>query len=158
MLTEYGQDKVDIILYFVTLISSSPVSVPVWTYAALGSLLGYEPGRLILVMSLGAMTGSSVTYFIGRYFGMTRFVRRNFPDIENHRWTRGKSVWVVSLILFGGAVSPMPFDVMYAACGMKRFPILLFSPILFLAWSIKLSVVVLVFKFGQHIPYLDPTL
>lgn len=52
----------------------------------------------------------------------------------------------------------MPFDVMYAACGMKRFPVALFSPILFLAWSIKLSVVVFVFKFGQYNPYLDLTL
>ncbi len=158
LLTSYRQGKVDFILYFITMVSSSPAALPVWTYAAFGSLLGYEPVRLILVMSLGSMTGSSITYFLGRYFGTTGFVKRNFPDVGNHPWTRGRSIWVVSLILFGGAVSPIPFEVMYAACGMKRFPIAIFSPILFTAWAIKLSLVVFGFKLVQQVPYLNLTL
>ena len=158
LLTSYGQERIDLILYVLTVISSSPVALPVWTYAAFGSLLGYESIRLILVMSFGAMTGSSITYLLGRYFGGTGFVRKYFPNVHNHHWTGGRSVWVVSLILFGGAVSPIPFDVMYAACGVKKFPAILFSPILFTAWAIRLSIVVYGFKFADHIPYLNITL
>ena len=85
------------------------------------------------------MTGSTITYFVARYFGKSKFVKQNFPSIENHPWTRGRSIWVVSLILFTGAASPIPFDILYAACGMKRFPILLFAPVLFLAFLIKFA-------------------
>lgn len=155
LMTSYGQERIDLILYAVTVVSSSPVALPVWTYAAFGSLLGYESMRLVLVMSLGAMTGSSITYFLGRFFAGTGIVRKYFPNVQNHPWTKGRSVWVVSLILFGGAVSPIPFDVMYAACGVKRYPVALFSPILFTAWAIKLSVVVYGFKFAHLIPYLN---
>jgi len=133
----YGQERIDFILYLITTVSSTPLALPVWIYAILGSMLGYEPLRLILVMGLGSMTGSTITYFIARYFGKSKFIRRNFPNIENHPWTRGRSIWVVSLILFTGAASPIPFDILYAACGMKRFPILLFAPVLFLAFLIK---------------------
>jgi membrane protein YqaA with SNARE-associated domain len=139
LLLSYGQDRIDFILYFITTISSTPLALPVWIYAVLGSILGYEPLRLIIVMGLGSMTGSTITYFIARYFGKSKFVKQNFPIIENHPWTRGRSIWVVSLILFTGAASPIPFDIFYAACGMKRFPILLFAPVLFLAFLIKFA-------------------
>ena len=139
LLLRYGQDRIDFILYFITTLSSTPLALPVWIYAVLGSMLGYEPLRLILVISLGSMTGSIITYFIARYFGKSKFVKRNFPNIENHPWTKGRSIWVVSLILFTGAASPIPFDILYAACGMKRFPILLFAPLLFLAFLIKFA-------------------
>jgi len=137
LLLRYGQDRIDFILYLITTVSSTPLALPVWIYAVLGSMLGYEPLQLIIVMGLGSMTGSTITYFIARYFGKSNFIKRNFPNIKNYPWTEGSSIWVVSLILFAGAASPLPFDVLYAACGMKRFPMVLFAPILFLAFSIK---------------------
>ena len=139
LLLSYGQERIDFILYLITTVSSTPLALPVWIYAILGSMLGYEPLRLILVMGLGSMTGSTITYFIARYFGKSKFIRRNFPNIENHPWTKGRSIWVVSLILFTGAASPIPFDILYAACGMKRYPILLFAPIVLLAFLIKFA-------------------
>ncbi|MCZ6639515.1 MAG: hypothetical protein O6830_06075, partial [Candidatus Dadabacteria bacterium] len=57
-LLRYGQDRIDFILYFITTISSTPLALPVWIYAVLGSMLGYEPLRLIIIMGLGSMTGS----------------------------------------------------------------------------------------------------
>jgi len=137
LLLRYGQDRIDFILYLITTVSSTPLALPVWIYAVLGSMLGYEPLQLIIVMGLGSMTGSTITYFIARYFGKSKYIKRNFPNIKNYPWTEGRSIWVVSLILFAGAASPIPFDVLYAACGMKRFPMVLFAPILFLAFSIK---------------------
>ena len=139
LLMRYGQDRIDFILYLITTVSSTPVALPVWIYAVLGSMLGYEPVRLIIVMGLGSTTGSIITYFIARYFGKSKFIKRNFPNLENHPWTQGRSIWVVSLILFTGTASPIPFDILYAACGMKRFPIVVFAPIVFIAFTIKFT-------------------
>ncbi len=139
LLLRYGQDRIDIILYLITTVSSTPLALPVWIYAVLGAMLGFEPIRLIIVMGLGSMTGSAITYFIARYFGKSKFIRKNFPNIENHPWTEGRSKRVISVILLLGAASPIPFDIMYAACGMKRFPIVLFLPITFVSFTIKFT-------------------
>lgn len=139
LLISYGQDRIDLILYLITTISSTPLALPVWIYAVLGAMLGFEPVRLIIVMSLGSMSGSVITYFIARYFGKSRFIKKNFPNIENHPWTQGRSKRLISVILFIGAASPIPFDIMYAACGMKRFPLVLFAPITFISFSIKFT-------------------
>jgi membrane protein YqaA with SNARE-associated domain len=132
LLTSCGQRNTDIMLCMITAVSSSPITFPVTAYAVLGALLGYEPGRLITLIALGAVTGSSVSYLLGRYFGDAPFVRRKFPEVQNHRWTKGRSLRVVSLLLFGGDMSPIPAHPMYAACGMMRYPAALFIPIVFL--------------------------
>ena len=147
ILTSYGRTNTDIMLYIVTAVSSSPLTLPVSAYAVVGTLLGYEPGRLITLIALGAVTGSSVSYLLGRCFGDKPFVRRRFPEIENHSWTRGRSLRVVSLILFGGAMSPVPVHPMYAACGMMRYPAALFVLIVFLGWWIRIGIVVMGIKF-----------
>ena len=139
LLLNYGQERIDFILYFITTISSTPIALPVWIYAILGAMLGFEPLRLIIVMALGSMTGSTITYYIARYFGKSKFIQKNFPNVENHPWTKGRSVWVVGLILLGGAASPIPFDIMYAACGMKRFPIYIFIPIVLISFCFKFA-------------------
>ena len=147
ILTSYGRTNTDIMLYIVTAVSSSPLTLPVSAYAVIGTLLGYEPGRLITLIALGAVTGSSVSYLLGRCFGDTPFVRRRFPEIENHSWTKGRSLRVVSLILLGGAMSPVPVHPMYAACGMMRYPAALFVLIVFLGWWVRIGVVVMGIKF-----------
>lgn len=147
LLTSYGQRNTDIVLYLITAVSSSPLPLPVSTYAVFGTLLGYEPGRLITIIALGAVTGSSVSYFLGMYFGRTPFVIRKFPEVENHCWTKGRSLKVVSLILLGGALSPLPAHPMFAACGIMRYPAVLFIPIVFLAWWIRIGIVVMGIKF-----------
>jgi membrane protein YqaA with SNARE-associated domain len=147
LLTSYGQRNTDIMLYLITAVSSSPLTFPVTAYAVLGTLLGYEPGRLITLIALGAVTGSSVSYILGRCFGNTPFVRRKFPEVQNHRWTKGRSLRVVSLLLLGGAMSPIPVHPMYAACGMMRYPAVFFIPIVFLGWWIRMRVVVMGMKF-----------
>ena len=139
LLLRYGQERIDIILYLITTVSSTPLALPVWIYAVLGAMLGFEPIRLIIVMGLGSMSGSAITYFIARYFGKSKLIRKNFPNIENHPWTEGRSKRVISVILLLGAASPIPFDIMYAACGMKRFPIVLFLPIIFVSFTIKFT-------------------
>lgn len=146
MLDSLGAGELDAGLYILTAVSSTPLALPVWCYAVLGRMLGMEPVRLITVIGSGAATGSTMTYLLGRYFGNTRFARKHFPGIENHQWTSGRSVRAISLLLFAGALSPLPFDVMYAACGAKRYPVYLFTPIVFLAWTSRITL--LVWGFG----------
>ncbi|HVY55819.1 MAG TPA: VTT domain-containing protein [Thermodesulfobacteriota bacterium] len=146
ILTSYGRTNTDIMLYLVTSISASPLTLPVSAYAVAGTLLGYEPGRLITIIALGAVTGSSVSYLLGRCFGDSPFVRRRFPEMENHSWTKGRSLKIVSLILLGGAMSPIPVHPMYAACGMMRYPAALFLLLVFLGWWVRIGFVVMGIK------------
>lgn len=155
LLTKYGQSNMDITLYLITAVSSSPLTLPVSAYAVLGTLLGLEPGRLITLMALGAMTGSTISYLLGRFFGNTPFVRRKFPEVSDRKWTEGRSLRAVSLILLGGAVSPIPVHPIYAASGMMRYPMALFISILFLAWWIRIGVVVLGIKFISQLEFMN---
>ena len=148
-ITKYGQDKIDISIVIFAAISSSPLALPVWCYAVFGAAMGFSPVRLILVVSLGAALGSSFTYFLGRFFGNTKFVRKRFPNLDKHPWTSGKSVLIVSIINFLGTASPFPIDVVYAACGLKKYPFFLFWPIAFVARIVKYSYLVYGFKFFQ---------
>jgi membrane protein YqaA with SNARE-associated domain len=128
LMEQYGQDQIDIILFLLTAVSSTPLMLPIWGYALVGVAMGYDVVHLSIVMALGSATGSTVTYLLGRYFGQRRWVKRKFPNLQKHPWTHGRSIWMVTLFLFLGTASPIPCDVFYAACGVKRYSIWLFWP------------------------------
>ncbi len=126
IMVTYGQDWVDAILFLITAISSSPLVLPIWQYAMLGVALGYSVLRLAMVMALGSATGSLIIFLLGKYFGKSKWVKKRFPHIHKHPWTHGKSQFYVTMMLFFGTVSPIPCDVFYVACGMKRYSMPLF--------------------------------
>lgn len=122
LIENYGQRNIDIILFTLTAISSSPVCLPVWQYVLVGTTMGYSVPHLAAVMALGSALGSLVTYYMGRLFGKSRFFMRRFPDAGKHRWIHGRSRLYVTIALFLGTASPIPFDVLYFACGIKKYP------------------------------------
>jgi len=126
LLITYGQQWMDGVLFAITAISSTPLFLPIWGYVMVGIGMGYTVWHLAAIMALGSATGSLVTYLIGLRFGNSKRIRQRFPELVNHRWARGKSRFMTTMILFLGTASPIPCDVFYAACGLKRFPWLLF--------------------------------
>jgi len=122
LMTHYGQQWVDIILLLITFVSCTPLMLPVWCYALIGAAMGYNILRLAAVMAIGSGCGSLVTFYLGRFFANRKWVKKRFPNLLNHPWTEGKSKMYVSWILFLGTASPIPCDVFYAACGVKRYP------------------------------------
>ena len=152
---KYGQSRLDLTIFLITFVSSTPLAVPVWSYAVFGAAMGFDPLRLIMFVSLGAACGSSVTYFIGRFFGLTNFVRKRFPSLEKHPWTSGKSVYIVSLILFFGTASPLPIDVVYAACGLKKYHFYLFWPIAFCGRLVKYTYLIYGYLYLQNMEGLN---
>jgi len=126
LLTHYGQDWMDGMLFLITAVSSTPLALPIWAYALVGIHLGYSVMRLAVVMALGSATGSMVTFWIGRYFSNTSWVKNHFPNIHEHPWTKGRSRTNVTWLLFIGTASPIPCDVFYVACGAKKYPTWLF--------------------------------
>lgn len=126
LMETYGQEKVDMLLFLLTAVSSTPLALPIWGYALVGVAMGYNIFHLAIVMALGSATGSFVTFMLGRYFGQTDWLKRKFPQLQKHPWAHGRSRSVVTLFLFLGTASPLPCDVFYAACGLKRFPPALF--------------------------------
>jgi len=126
LMERYGQERIDLILFLLTAISCSPICLPVWGYVLTGVAMGYDVVHLAAVMALGSGVGSLITYYIGRYFATTKFVQKRFPTAVKHPWIEGRSRKYVTLILFFGTASPIPCDVFYLACGIKRYPALPF--------------------------------
>ena len=125
-----GQGTVDVVLFSITAVSGTILMLPIWGYALVGISMGYHVVRLAIVMALGSATGSLTTLLIGRYFSERPFIKRKFPNLKEHPWTADKSRVVVTWILFIGAASPIPIDVVYLACGAKMYPISLFWPVI----------------------------
>ena len=121
-----GETWAVFILFLLTAVSSTPLALPVWVYAVVGAALGMHVVRLSVVMAFGSATGSLVTLFLGRYFGNTAWVRRRFPRIHDYPWTKGRSLTFVTALLFIGTASPIPCDILFVACGAKKYPALLF--------------------------------
>lgn len=126
LISHYGQGWADILLFLFTAVSCTPLVLPVWGYALAGVAIGYHVLRLAAIMALGSTLGSFVTYAVGRYFSDNAWIKRRFPNLLKHRWSRGKSKTFVGWMLFLGTASPIPFDALYAVSGAKRFPSLLF--------------------------------
>lgn len=126
LLNSYGQDWIDVFLFLLTSVSCTPLVLPVWGYVLIGMGMGFGILRLATVMAFGSATGSLVTYFIGKFFSNNNWVKKKFPTMLKHPWTHGKSKKYVTWILLVGTASPIPCDVLYAACGAKRFPPLVF--------------------------------
>lgn len=150
LMTTYGQEWVNGILFLLTAISSSPLMLPVWAYALVGIGLGYDIFQLAVVMALGSATGSLVTFVLGKYFGESKWMRKKFPEINKHPWTNGKSRWYVTLMLFVGTASPLPCDVFYVACGVKRYPTLLFWTTMVAARFVRYCYLGYIFKYAPE--------
>lgn len=126
LLNSVGKKWFDFIIFLVSVIISTPLAFPVWSYAVYGKLMGYDTIRIVVLVSAGSTLGSYLTYMAGRFFTESRFVEKMLPEFRNNSWTYGRSVWFISFILFGGTLLPLPIDVVYAICGAKRYPQILF--------------------------------
>ncbi|MEW5795028.1 MAG: alkaline phosphatase family protein [Candidatus Zixiibacteriota bacterium] len=151
LLSTYGQNWVDGILFLLTAVSSTPLVLPIWAYAMIGVALGYGVIHLAIVMALGSATGSLVSLLIGKYFGETAWMKRRFPEIHRHPWTYGRSKWYVTLMLFLGTASPLPCDVFYVACGVKRYPAALFWVTMVAARFVRYCYLGLAFKYAPEL-------
>jgi membrane protein YqaA with SNARE-associated domain len=157
LLTTSDRTWVDVILFFLTAVSSTPLALPVWVYAVIGAALGMHIIRLAAVMAVASASGSLVTLFLGRYFGNSRWVRRRFPRIHDHPWTKGKSRAFVTLALFLGTASPIPCDILFVACGAKKYPPLLFWITMIVARFIHYLYIAYGFTYFQLLfDYLSP--
>jgi membrane protein YqaA with SNARE-associated domain len=130
ILQRFGQRRLDEVLFSITAVSSTPLFLPIWGYVPVAVQMGYSVGHLAAVMALGSASGSMVTYMIGRCCGNSKRLRNKYPQIVTHRWMTGQSRRKVSMFLFLGTASPIPCDVFYAACGLKKYPWLPFWTIL----------------------------
>ena len=122
LLERYGRNSIDLILFALTALSSSPLCLPVWQYVLIGTAMGYHVIRLAIVMALGSALGSLITYYMGRYFSNSRFFKKTFPNADRNHWIQGRSKLYVTIALFLGTASPIPFDILYFACGIKKYP------------------------------------
>jgi membrane protein YqaA with SNARE-associated domain len=147
LMKRYQQNWIDLVLFLLCAVSCSPLVLPVWGYVLVGIGLGYDIYRLIAVMSIGSATGSLITFTLGKYYSNRAWVKRKFPNILKHPWTFGKSRKYVTWILLVGAASPIPCDVLFAACGAKRYPAIPFFLVLMVSRVIRYSYLAIIFAY-----------
>lgn len=142
LLNRFGRKWFDSMLFMISAISSTPLAFPVWSYVVYGTIIGYETLRIVIIVSAGSTCGSYLTFIAGKHFSDTSVFKDWFPALSKGHWSAGRSVWYLSLILFTGTVLPLPIDVVYAVCGMKRYPDLLFFAIVFTGKVVTYYVIV----------------
>jgi membrane protein YqaA with SNARE-associated domain len=98
-------------------------------------------------MALGSATGSLVEFYMGRYFGESAWFKKRFPNVHKHPWTHGRSKWYVTGMLFLGTASPLPCNVFYIACGVKRYSGVLFWVTMVAARLVRYTYLGLGFKY-----------
>ena len=151
LLTTYGQGRVDGVLLLLTAVSSTPLVFPIWPYVMIGVALGYGVLHLALIMAFGSATGSLVEFYMGRYFGESAWFKRRFPAVHKHPWTHGRSKWFVTAMLFFGTASPIPCNVFYIACGVKRYSGVLFWVTMVAARTVRYVYLGLGFKYAPQL-------
>ncbi|MBW6518696.1 MAG: VTT domain-containing protein [ANME-2 cluster archaeon] len=108
--------------------------------------MGFPLMPTVLVVSAGATLGSLTTYFIGR--GSEAIAERfNKGGIGErlHGWFNMHE-WIGITVVFLGALTPFPFEVVTFVAGFSRFPVRLYTLGCFLG---KLAKFVILMLFGN---------
>lgn len=151
----HDQRECDLIVFLLSAVSSTAVAFPVWTYAVYGKMIGYDPVRLILVISAGSTLGSYSTYIIVRFFGDMEFFRKRFPGIYDHKWAAGGSDLYLGIIIFAGSAFLLSVDMVYAFCGIKKYPGYLFNILVFLGKVVTCFIIIEFWDLIRNIPFLN---
>jgi membrane protein YqaA with SNARE-associated domain len=88
---------------------------------------------------------------LGKHYGGSAWIKKRFPNIRKHPWTHGKSRFYVTLMLFLGTASPIPCDVFYVACGVKRYPTVMFWVTMVLARFVRYCYLGYGFKYAPEL-------
>lgn len=110
--------------------------------------LGFPLFPTVLVISAGATGGSLTTYFLGRGSESIaeRFNKNGIGD-RLHGWFMMHE-WIGITVVFLGALTPFPFEVVTFTAGFSKFPVRLYTYGCFLG---KLARFIILMYFGNAI-------
>ncbi|MCK4938108.1 MAG: DedA family protein [Methanosarcinales archaeon] len=103
--------------------------LPIFLEPVVASLpaLGFPLMPTVLVISTGATLGSLTTYFLGRGSEAIagRFNKGGIGE-RIHGWLMIHE-WIGTIVVFLGALTPFPFEVVTFVAGFSRFPVRLYT-------------------------------
>lgn len=97
----------------------------------------------VFIVSAGATLGSLTTYFLGRGSEAIagRFNRSGTGE-RIHGWFKMHE-WIGITVVFLGALSPFPFEVVTFVAGFSRFPVRLYTAGCFIGKLVKFIILML---------------
>lgn len=133
-------------IFLLSLVASSLLPIFIEPVVAGLPALGFPLFPTVLVVSAGATMGSMTTYFLGRGSEAVaeRFNKGGIGD-RIHGWFMMHE-WIGTTVVFLGALTPFPFEVVTFIAGFSRFPVQLYTIGCFMG---KLSRFVLFMLFGS---------
>lgn len=135
-------------IFILSFIASSLLPIFLEPVVAGLPTLGFPLIPTVFVVSAGATLGSLTTYFLGRGSEAIagRFNKGGIGD-RIHGWLMIHE-WIGIAVVFLGAVTPFPFEVVTFVAGFSRFPVHLYTIGCFLG---KLLKFVILMMFGSAI-------
>ncbi len=130
-------------IFLLSLIASS--LLPIFLEPVVASLptLGFPLFPTVLIVSAGATLGSLTTYYLG--WGSEAIAGRfNKGGIGEriHGWFRLHE-WIGITVVFLGALTPFPFEVVTFVAGFSRFPVRLYIVGCFVGKLLKFIILML---------------
>jgi membrane protein YqaA with SNARE-associated domain len=135
-------------LFLLSLIAST--LLPIFLEPAVAGLpaLGFPLFPTVVVVSAGATSGSLTTYFLGRGSEAIagRFNKSGIGE-RIHGWFTLHE-WIGITVVFLGALTPFPFEVVTFVAGFSRFPVLQYTASCFIG---KLLKFIILMMFGNAV-------
>ncbi|MCL7415570.1 MAG: VTT domain-containing protein [ANME-2 cluster archaeon] len=135
-------------IFLLSFIASSLLPIFLEPVVAGLPALGFPLVPTVLVISTGATLGSLTTYFLGRGSEAIagRFNKGGIGD-RIHGWLMMHE-WIGIAVVFMGAFTPFPFEVVTFIAGFSRFSVQLYIAGCFLG---KLSKFIILMMFGNAV-------
>lgn len=130
-------------IFLLSFIASS--ILPIFLEPAVASLpaIGFELFPTVIVVSAGATLGSLTTYFLGRGSEAIagRFNKGGVGE-RLHGWFMMHE-WIGITVVFLGALTPFPFEVVTFIAGFSKFPVRLYTAACFAGKFSKFAVLMM---------------
>ena len=130
-------------IFLLSLVASSLLPIFLEPMVAGLPAIGFPLFPTVLIVSAGATLGSLTTYYLG--WGSEAIAGRfNKSGIGEriHGWFRLHE-WIGITVVFLGALTPFPFEVVTFAAGFSRFPVRLYIVGCFVGKLLKFIILML---------------
>ncbi len=130
-------------IFLLSLIASSLLPIFLEPVVAGLPALGFPLFPTVVILSAGATFGSLTTYFLGRGSEAIagRFNKSGTGE-RIHGWFKLHE-WVGITVVFLGALTPFPFEVVTFVAGFSRFPVRLYAVGCFIGKLLKFIILML---------------
>ena len=130
-------------IFLLSFIASSLLPIFLEPIVAGLPVVGFKVFPTVLVISAGATLGSLTTYYLGMGSEVLaeKFNKDGIGD-RIHGWF-AMHEWIGTSVVFLGALTPFPFDVVTFIAGFSKFPVKLYTVGCFIGKLVKFVIIMM---------------